>query len=368
MRHPPRVDRASEPDAEAIAAALAPWFLAHQRTMSWRGTRDPYAIWVSEVMLQQTRVETVERYYNEFIARFPDAFALAAAKDEDVLAAWSGLGYYRRARMLHRGAKVVAERFGGRMPETLAELREIPGIGPYTAGAISAIAFDRPEPLVDGNVARVLSRVYGIEDPAEQGATARAHWTRAAAIIRAGSPRVLAQALMELGATVCTPAAPRCMACPLFAPCRARALGIALRVPAPKERGELPRERWWALAITKGDRLLVVRRPDEGLLAKMWCLPLVAMGDDDEPAQIDRATLRKAIGGELEVERPRAAVSHVFTHRAWELHPLRVVVRDEPRLPDVPDDARAWIAAGQRPPGGVPSLLRKLLRPLGWGA
>lgn len=333
--------------------------------MSWRGTRDPYAIWVSEVMLQQTRVDTVERYYSGFIARFPDAFALAAAKDEDVLAAWSGLGYYRRARMLHAGAKVVAERFAGRMPESIQALREIPGIGPYTAGAIAAIAFDLPEPLVDGNVARVLSRLDAIEDVAEQGATARRHWTRAADIIREGSPRVLAQALMELGATVCTPAAARCMACPLFGVCGARAQGIVDRVPAPKERGELPRERWWALAVVRDDRLLVVRRPDTGLLARMWCLPLVPMHGDTAP---DPAALREAIGTELFVEAARPVVTHVFTHRAWELVPLRCRVEAEPRLPGLAADAQAWIAPGERPPGGVPTLLRKLLRPLGWGA
>ncbi|MBC8069729.1 MAG: A/G-specific adenine glycosylase [Deltaproteobacteria bacterium] len=359
----------SEPvGAGEIAAALAPWFIAHQRTMSWRGRTDPYAIWVSEVMLQQTRVETVERYYTKFLDRFPDTFALAAADDDAVLAAWSGLGYYRRARMLHLGAKVVAERFGGRMPEQAEQLREIPGIGPYTAGAIASIAFDRPEPLVDGNVARVLSRVNAIEDVARQGANAKQHWQLVAEIVREGSPRVLAQALMELGATVCTPRSPRCMACPLFASCRARKLGIVDRVPAPKQRGVLPRERWWALAIVRDERLLVVRRPGEGLLAGMWCLPLVAIDEGDVSGAPDPALLRAAIGVDAVLGPAHAVVEHVFTHLAWELYPVRCDVGDTPVLPGIGEGSVAWIAGGERPHGGVPSVLRKLLRPLGWAA
>ena len=195
---------------QRLAAALAPWFHAHHRDLPWRRTRDPYAIWVSEVMLQQTRVETVLRYFDGFLTRFPSVAALAGAPLDDVLGAWSGLGYYRRARLLHQGAAAVARDHDGRMPGEAEALRTIPGIGRYTAGAIASIAFDRPEPLVDGNVARVLSRIAAIEDVAQQPATAAGHWALCAAILREGSPRILAQALMELGATVCTPRAPRC--------------------------------------------------------------------------------------------------------------------------------------------------------------
>ncbi|MCA9706094.1 MAG: A/G-specific adenine glycosylase, partial [Myxococcales bacterium] len=193
--------------------------------MPWRRTRDPYAIWVSEIMLQQTRVETVERFYGPFLERFPTVAALARADEQAVLQAWSGLGYYRRARLLHRGARHVVEELRGSIPADAEGLRAIPGVGEYTAGAIASIAFDRPEPLVDGNVARVLSRVEAIEDPKQQLATARRHWRRVAGILRHGTPRVLSQALMELGATVCTPRSPQCLLCPVRSVCAAHRAG-----------------------------------------------------------------------------------------------------------------------------------------------
>ncbi|HRI09659.1 MAG TPA: A/G-specific adenine glycosylase, partial [Nannocystaceae bacterium] len=200
--------------ARRLAELLTPWFAANQRDLEWRRTRDPYAIWVSEIMLQQTRVETVRAYYRRFMERFPDVGTLAAADEEAVLAAWSGLGYYRRARLLHAGARHVASALGGSLPRTGEGLRSIPGVGRYTAGAIASIAFDEPVPLVDGNVARVLSRLGAIEDVKGQGADAPGHWKVVAEVLGAGSPRVLAQALMELGATVCTPQSPRCSLCP----------------------------------------------------------------------------------------------------------------------------------------------------------
>lgn len=346
-------------DAAAIAAALDPWFRANAREMTWRKTRDPYAIWVSEVMLQQTRVETVERYYADFMARFPDVGALAAADEHDVLQQWSGLGYYRRAKLLHRGAKVVAERFAARMPEDAETLREIPGIGPYTAGAIASIAFDRPEPLVDGNVARVLSRLAAIEDPKQQAAGARGHWQVVAEILRHGPPRVLAQALMELGATVCTPVGPRCLLCPVRAQCRASAEGRVDEIPAVVVRGELPIERWWALLVRAGERRLFVRRPAEGLLADLWCVPLVARTD----AKLSVAVVRALLGPGARVIAERGDVVHVFTHRRWELRTVEVAVDREVLPAGIEQGRVCWAAAEEAPRGGVPTLTRKL-----WGA
>jgi A/G-specific adenine glycosylase len=356
------------PLAREIANALTPWFLANRRALSWRGTTDPYAIWVSEVMLQQTRVETVERYWGEFLRRFPDVGTLAAADEEQVLNAWSGLGYYRRARMLHRGAKVVAERFGATLPADADALREIPGIGPYTAGAISAIAYDQPSPLVDGNVARVLSRILAIEDVREQPATARGHWSMAAAIVREGSPRVLAQALMELGATVCTPRSPRCAACPVVDSCRARAAGLELEIPAVKTKAASPVQRWWALAIEHDGRVLLVRRPDEGLLAGLWCLPLVAIPDGCDPDDVDDDVIAAAIDGRVKIGKsPAEAVGHVFTHRVWEMHAVLVRASKRVSLTGVADASLAWLCPGERPVGGLPTVARKLLARIGHG-
>src|SRR3954447_17895750 len=199
------------------------WFARNQRPLPWRGRYDPYEVWVSEVMAQQTRMEVVLAYYGPFLQRFPTLAALAAASDDDVTAAWSGLGYYRRARMLRDGARAVRERFGGTIPRQLEALRTIPGIGPYTAGAIASIAFDEPAPIVDGNVARVLARLFADESRP---------WARAEELVtKAKSPRDFNQGLMEIGALLCKPRNPLCDACPLRADCVAYATGRVAELP-----------------------------------------------------------------------------------------------------------------------------------------
>jgi A/G-specific adenine glycosylase len=350
----------AQADPRAVAAALGPWFRREARPMTWRGTRDPYAIWVSEIMLQQTRVDTVERHYSGFMRRFPSLDALAAAEEEEVVEAWSGLGYYRRARFLHRGARYVVDSLGGEIPRAADALRSVPGIGAYTAGAIASIAFDRPEPLVDGNVARVSSRLRLVGDPKAQVATHRAHWSWVEEVLCAGRPRVLAQALMELGATVCTPRSPRCDACPVRELCGARATGRELEIPAPKRRAASPRVRLWAPAIAWGDRILLERRPDEGLLAGMWCLPVIERSDLDD----DVATrVAEVLGMKTRVDGEALAdVVHTFTHRVWVLTPVLLRAVRRPALTRRSDGRRLrWVAAGERPPGGVPRVTEKLL-------
>ncbi len=345
--------------ASALAAGLAPWFEAAHRDLTWRRTTDPYAIWVSEIMLQQTRVETVERYYAGFLARFPSVHALADAEQSEVLEAWSGLGYYRRARLLHKGAQHVRDALGGTVPDDGASLLAVPGIGKYTAGAIASIAFDKPEPLVDGNVARVLSRVRGIEEPKQQDANAKGHWVLTKAVLERGRPRVLAQALMELGATVCTPKSPRCEACPIRGHCNAFATGRTSTIPAPRKKVAQPLDRLCALAVVSRKRVLMLKRPATGLLASMWCLPLVT--DEDGPTELGTV-----------FEDPEAvdrwsrvgAVRHVFTHRIWEMSVCRANVSKRPAL-SVEGEV-AWVAPGERPPGGIPSVTSKLLKVAGF--
>lgn len=355
--------------AQRVADGLGAWFLKHQRDLSWRRTRDPYAIWVSEIMLQQTRVETVEAYYPGFLQRFPDVGALAAADESQVLAAWSGLGYYRRARLLHAGAKYVAHELGGRVPGDAEALRKIPGVGRYTAGAITSIAFDRPAALVDGNVARVLSRLQAIEDPKLQDAGAAGHWALAQKIVEAGSPRVLAQALMELGATVCTPVAPKCLVCPVREVCAAHRRGLQDTIPAPKKRAPSPRQDLWAVAVRHRGRVLLERRPAEGLLAGMWCLPLLERAEAGGPASREQiaAVTGVAVRG---VEAFTEPVKHVFTHRVWVLWPCRGEVEAEVELAEGTgrkgQAETMWIAAGERPIGGIPRLTEKLLERLGY--
>ncbi len=353
-------------------------------------------------MLQQTRVETVKNYYSRFLARFPDVGTLAAADEESVLEAWSGLGYYRRARLLHRGARYVLESHDGVVPGAADTLRQVPGIGRYTAGAITSIAFDKPAALVDGNVARVVSRLLAIREPERQGANHAIHWAVAQAVLERGSPRVLAQALMELGATVCTPQSPSCASCPVRASCRAHAEGLSDSIPAKRKKIAQPVDDLWALAIFWRGQLLLERRPESGLLAGMWCLPLMNRGDAKKAAKkkaakkaakktakktaanktaaqtkalqaaaktwVTAARIKQALGMRVRAgaapDVSCSSVRHVFTHRVWNLQPARVeaLARAKATL----DPSRyAWVAPGERPVGGLPKVTQKLLKSLG---
>ncbi|MBM3275278.1 MAG: A/G-specific adenine glycosylase, partial [Candidatus Sericytochromatia bacterium] len=254
---------------------LLTWFQAEQRQMPWRETRDPYGIWISEVMLQQTQVDTVRDYWIRFMERFPTAQALAAAPLDAVLKAWEGLGYYSRARNLHEAAQLIADRHGGKLPADPAQLRALPGFGPYTAGAVAAIAFNLPEPAVDGNVLRVLARVLDCGDDITQPAARRRFEEVAREAIPAGRASEFVQALMELGALICTPRKPRCGACPVAGDCQARRAGTAEGLPRKARRGQAPYADVIVAVCVDGDRVVVARRPEKGLLGGLMAFPLV---------------------------------------------------------------------------------------------
>ncbi|RMG99781.1 MAG: A/G-specific adenine glycosylase [Deltaproteobacteria bacterium] len=356
-------DLAREPSrARDVARRLARWFARHARDLPFRRTQDPYAIWVSEIMLQQTRVETVLGYFERFLARFPTVEALAAASEDDVLAAWSGLGYYRRARLLHRGAKAVVERFGGVLPADPERLREISGIGPYTAGAVASIAYDLPVPAVDGNVARVVARLDAISDPAEQQAGHPGIARRAEAVLAAGRPRVLTQALMELGALVCTPKAPSCDLCPVASACRAGARDLQAAIPAPRKKVAQPEARFVALVLSWRNAVVLTRRPATGLLAGLWCPPLVPTRAVRRPRSPRTAMERLGFDGTIE-PLPGPWVRHVFTHRIWHVAPFRGTLRTRPGGEDV----TLW-RPGSPLPGGLPRIARKVLEAAGISA
>jgi len=329
---------------------LLDWYRANRRDLPWRRSRDPYAVWVSEAMLQQTRVETVIPYWERFLARFPDVDSLAAAEPDAVLGVWAGLGYYSRARNLQRAAQLVVEKHGGRLPDTAEGLLELPGVGRYTAGAVASIAFDRPEPVVDGNVARVLVRLHGIRESPQRREIAARLWELAADLARGPSPGDLNQALMELGALVCTPRAPGCPACPLRRRCAALRDGDAEALPL-RVRKAPPRavEAVAALILRRG-RVLAVRRPPRGLLGGLWELP----GGDLAPRERPEAGLRRALlertGLAVARAERRGEVEHAFTHRSLRLHVFRC---DTPqgRVRLVEFDAHRWL---------VPSALREL--------
>lgn len=248
-------------DLLPVARKIESWFARHQRPLPWRDGYDPYRVWVSEVMLQQTRMEVVLPYFANFIARFPSIDALAAASEDDVMAAWSGLGYYRRARMLRDGARAVVERFEGRVPASVEELQSLPGIGRYTAGAIASVAFNQRAPIVDGNVARVLARLFGSEDAA---------WMRAEELVAVCRvPRNFNQGLMELGALICTPRNPSCLVCPVRAECATR----SDELPRAKEKKAARAMNIPLYLITDRRGRVLMRRESGPLMNAMYHLP-----------------------------------------------------------------------------------------------
>ncbi len=340
---------------------LTDWYREHRRDLPWRRTGDPYAIWVSETLLQPTRVDSVIPYYERVLARFPDIDALASADADDVLGLWAGLGYYSRARNLQKAARVVRDQLGGALPDSAEALRKLPGIGRYTAGAVASIAFDQPEPIVDGNVARVLARLHGIREDLKTPGAQRRLWDEAAALARGPHPGDLNQALMELGATVCTPKSPRCPACPLGRRCSARRAGDPESLPV-KTRPPPPR-RVAAVAgwVVRRGRALAVRRPPRGLLGGLWELPggALARGEDPETALLRALTER--VGLDVARAQRLGAIEHAFTHRRLQLHVFRCdTPRGRVRLEGF--DAHRWLAPAavtELPQG---ALTRKALR------
>jgi A/G-specific adenine glycosylase len=302
-------------DYSALHDALIAWFGANAEHLPWRRSRDPYTVWVSEIMLQQTQVGTVIPYFERFMARFPTVSALAAAPLDTVLKLWEGLGYYSRARNLHRAAQIVVAEFGGQLPPDPAALRRLPGIGRYTAGAIASLAFGADAPILDGNVIRILTRLFDLPDDVRQSATQGRLWALAGQLIPAGRAGAWNEALMELGRRVCTPASPRCPICPLAAHCAARASGTHEGRPVRRRRARTPHFDVTA-AITRRDdgRLLIARRPLEGMLGGLWEFP----GGKREPGEslrdCLRRELREELGIEVEVGEQIGTVRHAYTH------------------------------------------------------
>jgi A/G-specific adenine glycosylase len=343
------------------AAELLAWYDRHRRTLPWRarpGERsDPYRVWLSETMLQQTTVKAVGPYYARFLARWPNFEALAAAPLDAVLAAWAGLGYYARARNMHACARAVLERHGGQFPASESALRELPGIGAYTAAAIAAIAFDQPTTPIDGNIERVVARLYGVATPLPAGKAEIARHARALTPI--ARPGDFAQALMDLGATICTPKKPACALCPWHAGCAAHARGEAelLPVRAAKREGEL--RRGAAFVVCRADDCLLLRtRPARGLLGGMAEVPTTEWtADFDEATALAEAPRFGAARNHLPWRKIAGVVRHVFTHFPLELTVYRIEL---PRHTAAPAGTR-WTAIARLGDEALPSLMRKIV-------
>ncbi len=330
-------------DLRPIRAPLLKWYDANRRDLPWRRTSDPYAIWISEAMLQQTRVDTVIPYWERFLERFPDVASLASAEIDDVYAVWTGLGYYSRARNLKHAAETVVTDYDGKIPETAAGLQELKGIGRYTAGAVASIAFDREEPLVDGNVIRVFARLLGIREDSAAKHVVDRMWSVAGDLVVGPRPGDLNQALMELGATLCTPKNPHCLACPVRKSCDAHAQGDAQSLPIKKKRTKQTKMRSVAAWVERDGKILVVRRPEEGLMAGLWELP----GGDIEPKQEGKEhvarVLRERVGIEILRSESVGQIEHLFTHRRLKLEIFRSAIAPESRVQRDGYVAHRWV-------------------------
>jgi A/G-specific adenine glycosylase len=338
-----------------IRGPLIRWYRKHRRELPWRETRDPYAIWVSEIMLQQTQVSTVLPYYRRFLERFPDVHALAGAPEEAVLGSWSGLGYYRRARALHAAARSIVNRHGGRLPAEVKALRALPGIGRYTAGAIASMAHGQEEPVVDGNVKRVLSRILGVPDPSDAEL-----WSIARELVRGESPGDLNQALMELGATLCTPRRPRCQRCPVRSGCKALAEGNAEEIPTPAPRKPSEKVRVAVALTRRGGRILLERPAGHGPLRGSWDLPAVEVAPDSDPRARIVTELGRRHGLTVVAGNKRVTARHGILHRrlTLELYECRLVRGRPSRREDL-----RWIEPEEITQAAVSGATRKLLAP-----
>jgi A/G-specific adenine glycosylase len=359
---PKRATTIDSDRARALRTKLLAWYATARRDLPWRRTTDAYSVWLSEIMLQQTRVETVVPYFQKFVTRFPTVHALAEAPLDDVLALWSGLGYYRRARMLHAAAGEVAAR-GGEFPADADGLREIAGIGAYTAGAIASIAFGKQAALVDGNVARVFARLFAIDEDVKAPRGLARVWSIAEELVPAKSPGDWNQALMELGATVCVPRDPRCLLCPVTMECDARAKGVEQKLPIVVAKKKPTLERRAAAILTRGDSILLGRRRVDGLFGGMWEPPSVV--STDRPSA--PARLAAALGVRLPKLTPIEVVTHVLSHRRLEIDVFHGRLSARSRVPRIAEGAGGEYDAFEVVPlrdlgaRGVTTLARKLM-------
>ena len=341
----------------SIAAKLIAWQKQHGRhDLPWQGTRDPYAIWLSEIMLQQTQVATVIPYYNRFIARFPDFASLAAAPVDEVMKLWSGLGYYSRARNLHKAAQAVVGAHGGRFPRRFEDVAALPGVGRSTAAAICVFARGARHAILDGNVKRVLARLRGVKGFPGDKKVADRLWSEAEKLLPRRGIEAYTQGLMDLGATVCVRTKPRCAACPLRAGCVAFGRGWVGELPAARPRKKRPHRSTVMLVLTRAGEVLLEKRPPSGIWGGMWCLPEAARKSD-----LEAYCLKRFGAHVLEVERlPKLA--HGFTHFSLDIHPLRL--RVSALVPQAAEPGIAWLSLEDARGAAIPTPVRKILATL----
>lgn len=345
-------------DAKRHTSALLKWFAAHARDLPWRRTRDPYAIWVSEIMLQQTQVKTVIPYWERWLRELPDLAALATAAPDKIHKLWEGLGYYTRVRNMQLAAQVILENYGGRFPEQFDDLLALPGIGRYTAGAIASIAFDQPAPILDGNVIRFLTRLHGIAaNPREKKTNARL-WTLAGELVQTTTAcSHLNQSLMELGALICTPRQPRCLLCPVRAACVARREGTTGTLPNLGPRATSTARRFMAFVVTRRGRFLVRQRPVGAVNAHLWEFPNVETGSVEQRHARSDAPYQAS---DFTSTEPLCSIKHSITRYRIQLDAFRAKLKKVP-----PDKSVRWCSLAELEQLAFTSAHRKILKHLG---
>ena len=344
-----------------ITSKLLRWYAVHSRNLPWRHTHDPYFIWVSEIMLQQTQVETVIPYYLRFLTKFPSVRALAEARPDEVLKLWENLGYYSRARHLHAAAKEIVLRWGGRLPKTRKDLLDLPGIGEYTADAILSIAFAQPVAAVDGNVSRVISRLFALGKPLGSPESREQVRNRANRLLSKKLPGQFNQAMMDLGATVCTPRTPACVSCPLKGLCKAKDLGLQEKFPVAKKKPALSHKHMIAaILFDRKKRVLVVQRPPSGLLGGLWKFPGGEKGEREVLEEALVRTVRGELGLHVRALKTVGSVRHAYTHFRVTFHVYRcAVVRERPKA--VEGREWKWVSAEEVHTLALSKAERKIL-------
>lgn len=345
------------PSTKTFAARLIRWHKSHGRhDLPWQGTRDAYRIWVSEIMLQQTQVTAVIPYYQRFMTSFPTLASLANASSDAVMRHWSGLGYYSRARNLHAAAKFMQSECDGQFPKTAEAIATLPGIGRSTAAAIAAFAFGEREAILDGNVKRVLCRAFGIEGFPGESAIEKRLWSLAESLLPAAGIEIYTQALMDLGATLCTRGKPRCESCPLNVDCVARQENLISVLPMPKPRKSVPTRNTAMLVLMRDNQVLLELRPPSGIWGGLWSLP-----EADSTADLT-AICRQRFGARLESSTPLTPIRHGFTHFTLDIQP--VLCRVDKTVTALAEPAYRWFSPRDLEEAGLPAPVKRVLQTL----
>ena len=348
---------------DRFSGRLLKWYESQGRKLPWRGSLNPYAVWVSEIMLQQTRVETVIPYYKRWMERFPSMAILAAASEQEVLSVWEGLGYYSRARNLHKAAMIVMADYGGELPSDLQALRSLPGIGRYTVGAIASMAFGQDVATLDANLRRVLARVFDVAQAADSAKGEDILWKLAESHLPKGQAGDYNQALMDLGATICLSKKPRCLLCPLRGMCQAYKLGIQEQRPVLKPKADVPHFTVSAAVILRDGKVLLARRPSKGLLGGMWEFPGGKIEENETLEHCLKREIREELDAAIQVGEPFGVYQHAYTHFSITLHAfLCELTGDEPRPVEAAD--LSWVSPVELPHYPMGKVDRQIARKL----